>query len=186
MNIVAFSGSLRKKSYNTALLRAAQGLLPPSMSIEIAAIHDLPLFNQDLEERDFPARVRELRESIKASDGVLIATPEFNRTPPGPLKNFLDWSARPEREPLPWDGKPVGIFGASTGARGASFAQYDIRRIMGYFNAKVMGQPELYVGLAEKKFDLSLREGDSPKLTDEKTIDSLRKFLEAFKTFVEE
>ena len=179
MNIVAFSGSLRKKSYNTALLRATQGLAPEGMNIQIVSIDGLPVFNQDLEETDFPPLVLELREKIKAADGVLIATPEFNRTPPGPLKNFLDWSSRPESEPLPWDGKPVAIFGTSTGARGASFAQYDVRRIMGYFDAHVMGQPEVYVGPASQRFN------DALELTDEKTKSVVTKFIMTFKTFVE-
>lgn len=180
MNVVAFSGSLRKASYNTALLRAAAALAPKEMRIEIVSIDDLPLYNQDIEETSYPPPARELRQKIAAADGVLVATPEFNRTPPGPLKNFLDWTSRPESEPNPWSGKPVAVLGASTGARGASFAQYDIRRIMGYFNARVLGQPELYVGLADKKFDQSLA------LTEEKTAASLAKFLSAFSLHVGE
>ena len=178
MNIIAFSGSLRKKSYNTALLRAAQKSAPEGMQIEILEIGTLPLFNQDLEERNFPEEVRPLRERIDRADGVLIATPEFNRTPPGPLKNFIDWSSRPESEPLPWDGKPVGVLGASTGARGASFAQYDIRRVLAYFNARVMGQPEFYLGNADKKFD------ESGVLVDDRTKESLKKFLRSFGDFL--
>ena len=177
--IIAISGSLREKSYNTALLRAAQILAPEGMTIEIVSIDSLPVFNQDLEESNFPVLAQELRAKIKAADGILIATPEFNRTPPGPLKNFLDWSSRPEDEPLPWESKSVAVFGTSTGPRGASFAQYDVRRIMSYFNAHCMGQPELYVGLAEQKFD------GTPTLTDEKTKAAIKKFLGAFSTFIE-
>lgn len=179
MNIVAISGSLRKKSYNTALLRAAQQLTPEGMTIEIISIDGLPVFNQDIEESDFPPLVRELREKIRAADGVLIAVPEFNRTPAGSLKNFLDWSSRPESEPLPWDGKPVAIFGVSSGPRGASFAQYDVRRVMGYFNARTMGQPEVYVGPAKDRFDADMN------LTDEKTRSVVTKFLASFKTHVD-
>lgn len=178
MNIVAISGSLRKQSYNTALLRAAQQLAPDGMTIEIVSIDGLPVFNQDVEESNFPALVHELREKIRAADGVLIAVPEFNRTPAGSLKNFLDWSSRPESEPLPWDGKPVAIFGVSSGPRGASFAQYDVRRIMGYFNARTMGQPEVYVGPAKERFDAEMN------LSDEKTKSVVTKFLASFKTHV--
>jgi len=174
MNIVGISGSLRKSSYNTALLRAAQQLAPEGMVIEIVSIDGLPVFNQDVEESDFPALARELREKIRAADGVLIAVPEFNRTPAGSLKNFLDWSSRPESEPLPWSGKPVAVFGVSSGVRGASFAQYDVRRIMGYFNARTMGQPEVYIGPASERFDSEMN------LTDDKTRSVVTKFLATF------
>ena len=172
VNIVAISGSLRKKSYNTALLRAAQKLAP-DMYIEILEIGNLPLYNQDLEE-NFPLEVLTLREKIKTADGVLFAVPEFNRTPAAPLKNFLDWISRPETEPVPFADKAVGILGASSGPRGASFAQYDIRRVMSYFNARTMGQPEFYLGIAQDKFDADLN------LTNERTIETLKKFLAAF------
>ena len=179
IKIIAFSGSLRKKSYNSALLRAAKELAPEGMTIELVSFDGLLVFNQDIEDSNFPSLVRELRDTITAADGVLIAVPEFNRGPASSLKNFLDWSSRPESEPLPWSNKPVAIFGVSSGARGASFAQYDIRRIMGYFNARVMGQPEVYVGPASQKFDAELN------LTDEKTKGVLKKFLETFKKFIE-
>lgn len=178
MNVVAISGSLRKKSYNTALLRAAQTLAPEGMDIEIVSFDGLPVFNQDIEDIDFPPLVRELREKIRGADGVFIAVPEFNRTPASPLKNFLDWSSRPESEPLPWAEKPVAVFGVSSGVRGASFAQYDVRRVMGYFNARVMGQPEVYIGPADQRFDADLN------LADEKTKAVVTKFLAAFKEFI--
>ena len=173
MNIVAISGSLRKASNNTALLRAAQKLAP-DMHIEILDIGSIPVFNQDLEETNFPQVVHDLRTKISAADGVLIAVPEFNRTPAGSLKNFLDWSSRPESEPNPWNGKPVGILGASSGARGAVLAQFDVRRIMSYWNARTMGQPEFYLGDDAEKFDAELN------LTDERTIKALQRFMSAF------
>jgi chromate reductase len=95
------------------------------------------------------------------------------------MKNFLDWSSRPENEPLPWAGKPVGIFGASNGARGASFAQYHVRSVMSYFNARPMGQPEFYLGNDDQKFDADLN------LTDAKTIEVLKKFLAAFSEHIQ-
>jgi chromate reductase, NAD(P)H dehydrogenase (quinone) len=177
MNIIGISGSLREKSYNTALLRAAQKRTPEGMTINIVSIDGLPVFNEDMEETNFPPHVRELREKIKSSDGVLIAVPEFNRSPSGALKNFLDWSSRPENEPNPWNNKAVAIVGVSSGPRGASFAQYDIRRVMGYFNARVMGQPEVYVGPASEKFDAE------QNLSDERSIAAIKKFLAAFKEF---
>lgn len=177
MNIIGISGSLRVKSYNTALLRASQKHAPEGMNIEIVSIDGVPVFNQDIEESNFPSQVQALREKIQTADGVILAVAEFNRTPSGALKNFLDWTSRPESEPNPWNGKPVAIFGVSSGPRGASFAQYDIRRVMGYFNARVMGQPEVYVGPAEQKFD------DTLELSDERTIKTVSKFLNAFNDF---
>lgn len=174
MNVVAISGSLRKASYNTALLRAAQKLAP-ELNIEILDYSTLPVYNQDLEETMFPERARELREKIKAADGVLLAVPEFNRGVASSMKNFLDWSSRPEREPLPWTKKPVGIIGASSGMRGANLAQFDVRRTLGYFNAFVMPQPEFYVANdGDGKFDADLH------LIDQKTIEVFQKFLSAF------
>jgi chromate reductase, NAD(P)H dehydrogenase (quinone) len=180
VNIIGISGSLRTKSYNTALLRAAQKLAPEGMSIEILPCDGLPVYNQDIEESDFPAIVRDLCEKIVKADGVIIAVPENNRVPSSALTNFLTWTSRPENEPNPWDGKPVAIFGVSSGPRGASFAQYDIRRVMGYFNARVMGQPEIYVGPANDKFDAD------QNLTDERTGKSVAKFLATFKNFCEQ
>lgn len=177
MHIVAISGSLRKASYNTALLRAAQKVAP-EMGIEILDISTLPVYNQDLEVANFPEAVHALRAKIQAADGVLLAVPEFNRTIASPMKNFLDWSSRPENEPLPWTDKPVGILGASSGPRGASLAQYQVRSVMGYFNARVLGQPEFYLGNDADKFDADLH------LTDERTIQSLQKFLKTFAAFI--
>lgn len=178
MNIVAVSGSLRKGSYNTALLRAAQKLAP-DLNIEILNYDAVPVFNQDFEQAAFPQIVRDLRAKIVTADGVLLAVPEFNRTIAAPLKNFLDWSSRPETEPSPWLQKPVGVLGASSGPRGASFAQYDVRRVMGYFNASVLNQPEFYLGNNKDKFDTDLN------LIDERTLESLQKFLSVFIEFVQ-
>lgn len=176
MNVIAFSGSLREKSYNTALLRTLGALTPKGMTIEVVSLGNLPLYNQDIEDANFPPEATALKERIRSADGVIIAVPEFNRLPPGPLVNFLDWTSRPESEPNPWQEKPVAILGASSGARGASFAQYDIRRVMGYFNARVMNQPEVYLGNVKDKFDADLN------LIDERTQGSLKKFLSAFAT----
>ncbi len=179
MDIIGISGSLRAESYNTALLRAAQKLAPAGMTIDILSF-DLPVYNQDLEETTFPPQARELREKITKADGVIVAVPENNRVPSSALTNLLTWTSRPENEPNPWNGRPVAIFGVSSGPRGASFAQYDIRRVMGYFNARVLGQPEIYVGPAAEKFDAA------QNLTDERTSKAVAKFLETFKNFCEQ
>lgn len=172
MNILAISGSLRKKSYNTALLRAAQKLAP-ELNIEILDYSTLPVFNQDVEESVYPQTATDIRAKIAAADGILIAAPEFNRTIAGSLKNLLDWASRPDFSI--WDQKPVGVIGASSGMRGANLAQFDVRRIMSYFNARTMGQPEFYCANDEDgKFN------EQMELVDEKTIEVFKKFLTAF------
>ena len=177
MNIIGISGSLRTKSYNTALLRACQAIVPSGMTLDIVSIDGLPVYNEDTEAQ-FPAQVRELRDAISKADGVILAVPEFNRGPSGAIKNVLDWSSRPENEPNPWAKKPVPVFGCSSGPRGASFAQYDIRRSLHYFDADVMNQPETYIGVVQEKFD------DGMNLTDERTKAQLQKMLTAFSAHI--
>ncbi|OHB18530.1 MAG: hypothetical protein A2854_00155 [Parcubacteria group bacterium RIFCSPHIGHO2_01_FULL_56_18] len=177
MNILAIYGSLSSTSINKALAKTAQANAPEGMDIELIGVGGLPLFNQDDETDNYPTAAAEAKAKIASADGVLIVTPEYNRAPPGSLKNFLDWTSRPSGQ-HPWDGKPVGVLGASDGMRGASFAQYDIRRIVAYFNARVMGQPEYYLAQGDTKIENGV-------VTDEKSIEVLKRFLAAFKTHVE-
>jgi chromate reductase len=177
MNILAIYGSLSSTSINKALAKAAQANAPEGMDIELLGVDGLPLFNQDDEIDNYPTAATDAKEKIDAADGVLIVTPEYNRAPPGSLKNFLDWTSRPSGQ-HPWGGKAVGVLGASDGMRGASFAQYDIRRTMGYFNARVMGQPEYYLAQGDKKIENGV-------VTEEKSVEVLKRFLTAFKIHVE-
>ncbi len=161
MNIIAFSGSLRRDSYNTALIRAAKQLAPDGMDISIVDISSLPLYNQDLE-TEFPAEATALKEAVEAADGIIIATPEFNRSLSGVLKNALDWLSRP------WGknsltGKPVLALGASPSAIGTALAQAHLKQILLFLDARVIGQPEFYLNHAEQKFS------DDGTLTDEDT-----------------
>jgi NAD(P)H-dependent FMN reductase len=178
MNILIIYGSLYEKSINKHLAESLVSLAPKDMSIELSGIGDLPLYDQDLEEKSFPEVAAQFNAKIASSDGVIIVTPEYNRTMPGALKNAIDWSSRPEGK-MPWPGKPAAVTGTSTGPRGASFAQYDVRKILGYFDAHVMGQPEVYVGNGDKIFD------ENGILTDEKTKERLQNFLEKFRSHVE-
>ncbi len=151
MNVIAISGSLRKESLNTVLLRALQLLAPSDMQIEIVEIGNLPLYSQDTETA-FPKEVRALKEKIEAADGIIMATPEYNRSIPGVLKNAIDWISRPYGENS-FAGKPTLIAGVSLGKIGTAVAQSHLRQIMLHLNADVIGQPELYLGPAQEIFD---------------------------------
>ena len=150
IQLLGISGSLRKNSFNTALLRAAQELAPAGMSIGAADISTLPLYNEDVREKGYPAPVQVLRDQIKAADAVLIATPEYNYSIPGVLKNAIDWASRPPEQPF--DGKIVGIVGASPGRLGTARAQYHLRQCFVFLNAAVLNRPEVMVGGAAQVF----------------------------------
>src|SRR5690606_15997503 len=111
INVLGISGSLRKHSLNTAALRAAIELAPADMRIELAEIGDIPLYNEDIREQGYPSQVQRLREQVRTADAILFATPEYNYSIPGVLKNALDWVSRPP-EP-PFAGKPAAIIGVS-------------------------------------------------------------------------
>jgi len=143
MNIIAISGSLRNGSYNTMLVKALAKLAPEGMQIEIAEIGNLPIYNQD-DEASFPAAAQALKDKIEKSDGVIIVTPEYNRSVPGALKNVIDWASRPWGKNS-FAGKPVLIAGVSVGKVGTAVAQSHLRQIMLYLDADVIGQPELYL-----------------------------------------
>lgn len=151
MNIIAISGSLRKDSFNTALVRALSPVAPAGMQITVADIGDLPLYNQDAE-ASLPSAVRALKDAIAAADGIIIATPEYNRSIPGVLKNAIDWASRPYGENS-FVGKPVLIMGVSSGKIGTAVAQSHLKQVMTYLDARVIGQPELYLGPAKEIFD---------------------------------
>ncbi len=176
-NLVAISGSLRKASYNSALIRTFKERAPEGVTIEILEIGNLALYDQDLE-TDFPQVVTNLKNKIKSADGVLIATPEYNRGIPGPLKNALDWTGRPYGDSA-WNEKPVYVTGASGGNIGTALAQYSLKQVLGYLNARVPGQPEFYLGSAQKKFDT---EGN---LVDEDTLTFIDSALAAFTAYID-
>lgn len=173
MRILGISGSLRKASWNTALLRTAAGLLP-GHDFAIAEIGDLPLVNQDLEhEGRYPAPVESLRAAIKAADALLFATPEYNASIPAPLKNAIDWASRPENVLA---GKPAAICGASPGALGTARAQYPLRQTLGVLNVQLLGQPEVFIGGAAQKFA-------DGRLSDPGTLEFFGKMLATFTAF---
>jgi chromate reductase len=135
--MLGISGSLRRESHNTRLLRAASALLPEGAELDVfGGLAEIPPFSEDVE-HDPPESVLALREAIAAADAVLIATPEYNGTLPGQLKNALDWVSRPVGT-SPLRGKPVAVIGASTGMFGAVWAQADARRVLGLIGARVL------------------------------------------------
>ncbi len=151
MRILAVSGSLREGSFNTSLLRAAVEAAPDGIELELwEGIGDLPLYDEDLE-LNAPESVRRLREEWASADAILFATPEYNGSVPGALKNAVDWASRPRQEAL-LRNKPVAVMGASTGQFGALWAQQDLKRILGIAGARVVGT-EIPVSRAHERFD---------------------------------
>lgn len=169
MKIVALSGSLRKDSYNTMLVRALPPLAPAGMEIQIADISGIPFYNQDTE-IPLPPAVQLLKDMIAAAEVVIIATPEYNRSIPGVLKNAIDWASRPYGENS-FVGKPVLIMGVSSGKIGTAVAQSHLKQIMTYLDARVIGQPEIYLGPAQELFDAT------GALTNDSTKELLTKAL---------
>jgi len=171
VRILGIAGSLRRESYNRAALRAAAQLLPNDATLEIFELDGIPIYNQD-EEGQLPSKVAELKARIRAADALLIATPEYNYSIPGVLKNAIDWASRPYGDSA-WSGKPAATMGASVGAFGTARAQYDLRKMFVYLNVYALNQPEVMIGNAAERFD---KEGN---LTDEKTKDFIRQQLQS-------
>ena len=170
--ILAISGSLRKKSHNTAALRAAQEVAPEGVAIEIADIADLPMYNEDLRhEGSFPAPAEALREKVRGADAILIACPEYNYAVTGALKNALDWCSRPANQPFAY--KAVGILGVAGGAAGTARAQSNLRGILVGLDAFAVNQPQVMIGAGHQKFDA---EG---KLHDQVSRDFIKQHIEA-------
>jgi len=171
VHILGFAGSLRKQSYNKAILAAALEMVPENVTLEIFDLEGIPPFNQDLE-RQPPDKVKEFKSKIRAADAILIATPEYNYSIPGVLKNAIDWASRPYGDNA-FDGKPVAIMGASIGALGTARAQYDLRRSFVFLNLFPLNQPEVMVPLAQDKVD------SNGRVTDEKTRKKIRELLQS-------
>ncbi len=169
LRVLGVSGSLREGSYNTAALRAAQAVAPAGMQIEIAALGDIPLYNADTETGDgFPPAVDRLREQAASSDALLFASPEYNYSVSGVLKNAVDWLSRPPDSPL--NHKPTAILGAG-GRFGTLRSQLHLREILRHNDARVVGKPEVLIDRASTKFDDGLR------LTDERAADQIQRLL---------
>ncbi|HKI01294.1 MAG TPA: NADPH-dependent FMN reductase [Thermoanaerobaculia bacterium] len=149
--ILVVVGSLRRDSFNRQLANAMAALAPPELSFTWARIDDLPLYNQD--DDASPAEpVQRLKGEIRAAQGVLFVTPEYNRSIPGVMKNAIDHASRPYGQSA-WAGKPAGVMGASVGAPGTSMAQQHLRNILAYLDMPTLGQPEVFIQVKDGLFD---------------------------------
>ncbi len=171
VKILGFAGSLRKGSYNKALLRAAVELAPKDVMIEFFDLEGIPPFNQDLE-RQPPDVVKEFKTKIREADALLIATPEYNYSVPGVLKNAIDWASRPYGDNA-FEDKPVAIMSASIGSLGGARAQYQLRQTLIALNMHPLNRPEVMLPFAEDNIDAN------GKVTNEQARRLIRKLLEA-------
>ncbi len=178
MKVLGISGSLRERSFNTALLRTTQELAPPGMEIEIFDLAPIPLYNDDVRLAGYPPEVSKFRDAIRAADGVIIASPEYNRSIPGVLKNAIDWASRPPDQPFAC--KPMAFMGVSNGALGAAFANHHLRQIFVYMDARMVNGPEVMIGDARSKFDASLNLVHEP--TRKFVSDHLKKLAALIRT----
>jgi chromate reductase len=164
MKVLGISGSLRRGSHNTTLLRAAAELLPPPVELEaFEGLKAVEPYDEDDDRGRGPVGARRLREAIEAADALLIATPEYNASIPGQLKNAIDWASRPKGENALW-GKPVAVVGASTGMFGAVWSQAELRKALGTAGARVIDE-ELPVAHADEAFTEAGRLAD-PELRE--------------------
>ncbi|MDE2990246.1 MAG: NAD(P)H-dependent oxidoreductase [Chloroflexota bacterium] len=173
--LAGIAGSLRRDSFNAALLREAQALAPADVRLDIVDLAELPLYNRDLENDGIPAPVEDFRRALAAADGLVVATPEYNYSIPGVLKNAIDWASRPPDSPL--DSKPMAIMGAG-GRFGTVRAQMHLREIALHNSMRVMIDPEVFVAGAWGAFD------DQGRLTDERLRERVRQLMTAFGEFV--
>lgn len=171
VHVLGFAGSLRKSSANRGLLRAAAELLPKDVTLEIFDLTPIPLYNWDVEAAGTPEPVKLFRERIAAADALLIATPEYNYSFPGVLKNAIDWASRPPRD-TPLAGKPIAMMGAGGGA-GTARAQMALRQVAVFTNMLPLNKPEVMVQQAFEKFD------SDGNLTDETVRPRIQALLEA-------
>lgn len=171
INIIAFTGSLRLKSYNKAALAAAKELLPEGASLEILDLAQIPFFNEDVESVGTPQVVVDFKKKLTDADAILISTPEYNYSIPPVLKNALDWASR--GTDLPLNGKPLAIMSASPSIFGGARVQYHLRQVCVGLNILVLNKPEVFITKADTKFDLD------GKLINEKSRNSISKLLKA-------
>jgi chromate reductase, NAD(P)H dehydrogenase (quinone) len=180
--LIAIAGSLRRDSFNAALVRAAAELAPGPTRVEVGSIRDIPLYDADVEHAEgIPDAVRVLKDAIAAADGLVLATPEYNHSMPGVLKNAIDWLSRPPKDiARVFGNKPVAIMGATPGGGGTRMAQLAWLPVLRTLGTRAWFGQQLYVARASHLFD---EEGE---LVDEGIRERLRAFMDGFSSFVGE
>jgi chromate reductase, NAD(P)H dehydrogenase (quinone) len=180
LNVISICGSLRKGSYNRMVMNALPALAPDGMKItEAPPFSEFPLYNADIQNSTgFPAAVQKLADAVRAADGVIFNTPEYNFGTPGGLKNAIDWVSRLQNQPFA--GKPVALQSASPGPVGGARVQYDLRRSMVFLDALTLNKPEVFIGNCAQRID-----DKTGKITDEATVGFIKQQLAAFAKFID-
>jgi chromate reductase len=179
INVISICGSLRKGSYNRIVMKALPALAPEGMKItEAPPFNEFPLYDADIQNSTgFPAPVQKLADAIRAADGVIFNTPEYNFGVPGALKNAIDWVSRVPNQPFV--GKPIALQSASPGPVGGARVQYDLRRAMVFLDALTLNKPEIFIGNCAQRID-----DKTGKITDEATVGFIKQQLAAFAKFI--
>ena len=181
--VVAICGSLRKESYNKALLKFIIDNVTEGMDIEVIPIDEFPLFNEDTEREGMNPAVKRAREKVRSSDGLIIISPEYNSSIPGVLKNAVDWISRKDEEGYPFSKKPIMIGGATTGLMGTARAQKELRAVLHNINTFPMNKPELFITEADKKIVEGILQDEKAKEVTVKMLNSFLKWIELIKKY---
>ena len=177
IRVVTLVGSLRRESYTRRVVNALQELVPETMAIEIAPIGSLPLYNEDDDTDVPPPAWQAFRKQVRYADGVLFATPEYNRSIPGAMKNAIDVGSRPAGASV-WSGKPAAVLSASPGAIGGFGANHHIRQCLTFLDMPVLQQPEMYLARVASLMDAGGR------ITASATVEFLKGFVNAFEQWI--
>jgi len=179
LNVISICGSLRKGSYNRMVMNLLPGYAPEGMKItEAPPFSEFPLYNADFENSSgFPAPVQKLAEAVRAADGVIFVSPEYNFSIPGGLKNAIDWVSRLPSQPFA--GKPIALQSAAAGILGGGRMQYDLRRCMIFLDALTLNKPEIFIGNCSQRIDEK-----TGQIKDEQTVGFIEQQLAAFAKFI--
>jgi chromate reductase len=179
LNVITICGSLRKGSFNRIVMNLLPGYAPPGMKLsEAPPWADFPIYNADIQNTTgFPEPVQKLAEAVRAADGVIFVSPEYNYSIPGGLKNAIDWVSRVPNQPFV--GKPIALMSATAGLLGGGRMQYDMRRCMIFLDALTMNKPEVFIGNASARID-----GKTGQIKDEQTVGFIKQQLEVFGKFI--